>query len=105
MNIKKITLFIMANLVGLALMAEGYQLNTQSARQLGMGHLGVALKLGSESMLFNPAGLSFMNGKADISLGATGIMSKITYTNKKPLASGFVFSFCFVLYSASIIFQ
>ncbi|MFA6758623.1 MAG: outer membrane protein transport protein [Bacteroidales bacterium] len=82
MNIKKITLFIMANLVGLALMAEGYQLNTQSARQLGMGHLGVALKLGSESMLFNPAGLSFMNGKADISLGATGIMSKITYTNK-----------------------
>lgn len=81
MNIKKITLFLMANLVGLSLMAEGYQLNSLSARQIGMGHLGTALKLGSESMVFNPAGLSFMTGKADISLGITGIMSKVTYTN------------------------
>lgn len=71
----------MANLVGLGLMAEGYQLNTQSARQIGMGHLGVALKLGSESMLFNPAGLSFMSGKTDISFGATGIMSKVVFTS------------------------
>lgn len=70
----------MANLVGLALMAEGYQLNSQSARQIGMGHLGVALKLGSESILFNPAGLSYMNGKTDISIGATGIMSTVTFT-------------------------
>lgn len=78
---KKITLFLMANLVGLGLMAEGYQLNTQSARQLGMGHLGAALKLGSESMLFNPAGLSFMKGKTDISFGATAIMSNVSYTS------------------------
>ncbi len=71
----------MANIIGLTMMAEGYQLNTQSARQLGMGHLGTALKLGGESMLFNPAGLSFMTGKVDISLGATGVFSKVTYTN------------------------
>lgn len=71
----------MASLVGLTLMAEGYQINSQSTRQLGMGHLGAALKLGSESMLFNPAGLSFMNGKTDISLGATAIMSTVTFTN------------------------
>lgn len=38
-----------------AAMAEGYQINTLSARQLGMGHTGTALKLGSESMIFNPA--------------------------------------------------
>lgn len=81
MNLKKISLFLVANIIGLTLMAEGYQLNTQSARQLGMGHIGTALKLGSESMLFNPAGLSFMNGNVDLSVGATGIFSKVTYTS------------------------
>ncbi|MDX9782183.1 MAG: outer membrane protein transport protein [Bacteroidales bacterium] len=81
MRLKKISLFIMANLVGLTLMAEGYQLNTQSARQLGMGHLGTALKLGGESMLFNPAGLSYMDGKVDLSLGATAIFSKVKFTS------------------------
>ena len=39
----------------LALWAEGYQINTLSAKQEGMGHVGVAMKLGSESMIFNPA--------------------------------------------------
>ena len=74
-------MFILANLIGLSLMAEGYQLNTQSARQLGMGHLGTALKLGGESMLFNPAGLSYMEGKVDLSLGATAIFSKVKFTS------------------------
>lgn len=61
--------------------AEGYQINSQSARQLGMGHTGVALKLGAESMLFNPAGMSFMENKFDLSLGVTGIKSQVKYTN------------------------
>lgn len=59
--------------------AEGYQINSQSARQSGMGHTGTALKLGAESMLFNPAGMAFMNSKFDISLGATGIQSKVKF--------------------------
>ncbi|MEA5007048.1 MAG: outer membrane protein transport protein [Rikenellaceae bacterium] len=81
MKIRKITLFILANFIGLSLFADGYQINSQSARQLGLGHQGTAFKLGAESMLFNPAGLSFMNGRFDISLGATGIISKVKYTN------------------------
>lgn len=81
MKLRKLSLFLLANLVGLSLMAEGYQINSQSARQIGMGHLGTALKLGGESMLFNPAGLSFMTGKIDVSLGVTTIFSKVTYTN------------------------
>lgn len=59
--------------------AEGYQINSQSARQSGMGHTGTALKLGAESMLFNPAGMAFMNSKFDISLGVTGIQSKVKF--------------------------
>lgn len=78
---KKISLFILANLVGLSLMAEGYQLNSQSTRQTGMGHIGTALKLGAESMVFNPAGLSFMQGTNEFSVGLTGIFSKVNFTS------------------------
>ncbi|MEN6619245.1 MAG: outer membrane protein transport protein, partial [Rikenellaceae bacterium] len=81
MKLRKFSLFLLANLIALSLMAEGYQINSQSARQIGMGHLGTALKLGGESMLFNPAGLSYMNGKMDFSLGMTAIFSKVKYTN------------------------
>lgn len=53
--------------------AEGYQINTLSAKQLGMAHTGVALKLGAESMIFNPAGLGFSNKTLDITGSFTGI--------------------------------
>ncbi len=61
--------------------AEGYQINTLSAKQLGMGHAGVAMKLGSESMFFNPAGLGFSDKTLDISGSITGIkaVAKATY--------------------------
>lgn len=70
---KKIAVAATALMCSLAAMAEGYQINTLSARQLGMGHTGVALKLGSESMIFNPAGLAFSNKTLDISGSVTGI--------------------------------
>ena len=35
--------------ISLPAFAEGYQVNSQSARQEGMGHTGTALKLGAES--------------------------------------------------------
>lgn len=38
--------------------AEGYQVNTLSAKQLGMAHTGVSQKLNSESVWFNPAAAS-----------------------------------------------
>lgn len=59
--------------------AEGYQVNAQSAKQSGMGHLGVAMKLGAESMHFNPAALSFMKNRVDLSIGMSGVFSDITY--------------------------
>ena len=61
--------------------AEGYQLNLNSVKQAGMGNTGVALKLGAESMIYNPAGLSFMNGGLDLSAGLTAIRSHVKYTN------------------------
>lgn len=63
-------------------LAEGYQINTLSAKQLGMGHTGTALKLGSESMIFNPGALGFSDRTIDISGSITGIKAVATATYK-----------------------
>ncbi len=64
--------------------AEGYQVNTLSARQLGMAHTGTALHLDSESMFFNPGGLGFMEKSMDLSGSFTAIMAtaKCDYEGK-----------------------
>ena len=60
--------------------AEGYQINSLSAKQIGMGHTGIALKLGAESMFFNPAGMAYMEKTLDLSGSVTGIMPTCTAT-------------------------
>ncbi len=70
---KKILFASLAALTALTAAAEGYQINTLSAKQLGMGHTGTALKLGAESMIFNPAGLGFSNRTLDLTASVTGI--------------------------------
>lgn len=60
--------------------AEGYQVNTLSAKQLGMAHTGTALKLNSESLYFNPAAAAYQTSKFDISFGITGIKSDCTFS-------------------------
>lgn len=59
--------------------AEGYQVNAQSTKQAGMGHVGAAMKLGAESMHFNPAGMAFMDKHIHISAGVTGVFATATY--------------------------
>jgi long-chain fatty acid transport protein len=54
--------------------AEGYQVNSLSTKQIGMGHTGAALHLGAESMFFNPAGMAKMNDRLDISASVTATM-------------------------------
>ncbi|MDH6343235.1 long-chain fatty acid transport protein [Parabacteroides sp. PFB2-12] len=60
--------------------AEGYQVNSLSAKQSGMGHVGAAMKLGAESMHFNPAGLGFLDKTLDLSAGVSGVFSSAKYT-------------------------
>lgn len=74
-----ISIGVAAAVTGTA-MAEGYQVNSLSAKQIGMGHTGIALKLGAESMYFNPAGMAFMDKTLDISASFTGIMPTSTAT-------------------------
>jgi long-chain fatty acid transport protein len=61
--------------------AEGYQVNTLSAKQTGMGHVGAAMKLGAESMHFNPAGLGFLDKTLDLSAGLSGVFTNVKYTS------------------------
>ena len=77
---KKIAIVAASVLTSLAAMAEGYQINTLSAKQLGMGHTGTALKLGAENMIFNPAGLGFSDKTLDISASVTAIKADATCT-------------------------
>lgn len=58
--------------------AEGYQVNTLSARQLGMAHTGTALKLGAESQFFNPAGMAFMTDRVQASASLNAIFATAT---------------------------
>lgn len=78
---KKLLFSALSLLLGAGVaVAEGYQINSLSAKQIGMGHTGIALKLGGESMFFNPAGLAFMDKTLDLSGSFTGIMPTCTAT-------------------------
>jgi long-chain fatty acid transport protein len=76
---KKLLLTNLFCLLMVVSFAEGYQVNLLSARQSGMGHTGVALKLGAESMHFNPAGLVYMKRGFSFSTGMSAIFSNISY--------------------------
>lgn len=77
---KKIVLGVIAAAAALSATAEGYQVNTLSARQVGMAHTGTAMNLGAESMFFNPAGLGFLDKTLDVSAAVSGIMATATAT-------------------------
>ena len=81
---KKILTAAAIAIFSLSASAEGYQVNTLSARQNGMGHTGTALKLGSESMIFNPAGLAFLKNQID----ARASVSAIFATGTADVAGG-----------------
>ena len=72
---KKLLTFFAAIATTISLYAEGYQVNSLSTKQNGMGHTGTALKLGAESMIFNPAGMGFLDKKLDVNASFTAIFS------------------------------
>lgn len=78
---KKIFLSLLASVLLLPVFAEGYQVNVLSTRQTGMGHVGTGMKLGAESMHFNPAGLVFMRNAFDFSAGVSFVAANAKYKN------------------------
>lgn len=104
--IKELLLLATGCLFGaLTAAAEGYQVNTLSARQLGMGHTGVALKLGAESMIFNPAGLGFSSKTLDLTGTFTAVASQVsadvsgaTYRTHNSISTPMAFNAAFRVY-------
>ena len=52
---KRLLTLLVAVVSATGLRAEGYQVNNLSTRQTGMGHVGTAMKLKTESIFINPA--------------------------------------------------
>ena len=78
---KNFFVFVFVCICSLSSFAEGFQVNLLSTKQTGMGHVGVAMKLGAESMHFNPAGLVFMNQAVDLSIGMSAVMAQAKYSS------------------------
>lgn len=85
--------------------AEGYQVNTFSTKQEGMGHAGVAMKLGAESQIFNPGALAFSDKTFEISGAISAIKSAATctyggteYKTSSKIATPMNFSAAFRIY-------
>lgn len=85
--------------------AEGYQVNTFSARQEGMGHVGVAMKLGSESQIFNPGALAFSTETLEVSAAVSAIKATAEatvdgnrYTTSNKVSTPMNFSASFRIY-------
>lgn len=86
---KKLFLVLAAAAIATGAYAEGYQVNNMSAKQTGMGHVGTAMKLNSESIFFNPAATAFQTSKFDISAGFTGILSNVHYQSLPTVENGY----------------
>lgn len=86
---KKLFLVLAAAAIASSAYAEGYQVNNMSAKQTGMGHVGTAMKLNSESIYFNPAATAFQTSKFDISAGFTGILSNVRYQSLPTLGNDY----------------
>ncbi len=61
--------------------AEGYAVNVQGAKQIGMGHVGVALNWDASSMQFNPGALATIDAKYSLAMGGCLIWTNTEYTN------------------------
>lgn len=77
---KKSILSLVALAATFSMAAEGYQVNSLSAKQEGMAHVGTGLKLGAESMIFNPAGMAFMDKSLDLTAKVSIIKSNVKAT-------------------------
>ncbi|NER18135.1 OmpP1/FadL family transporter [Spongiivirga citrea] len=80
MKTKKIY-FLVCLLFASAAYAGGYRVSVQGNKQLAMGHAGVAVISSAESLFFNPAAMSFLDGNLNVSLGVSGVFSNVAFQN------------------------
>ncbi|QCR24161.1 OmpP1/FadL family transporter [Pontibacter sp. SGAir0037] len=80
---RKILALLGGTLLSGMAMAGGYQVNLAGQRQIGMGHTGTGLALDNASIFFNPGAMSHLRENG-VTIGASGIISKIAYRGVEP---------------------
>ncbi len=81
MKRKILKLFIATTVLSIpgTLLAEGYQVNLQHARNTGMGHVGTGFFGGPSAIHFNPGALGMMESKFEVSAGGSLIFGSNAY--------------------------
>lgn len=78
---KSIFTVVLFSMIASQVYAGGYRVSLQGNRSLAMGHTGVAVINNAESAFFNPAGLSYLEDKLNVSAGGFGIFSNTKWQN------------------------
>ena len=66
-----------------SMFAGGYRVSIQGQKQLAMGHTGVAVVNSAEVAFFNPAGMSFLDKKFNLSVGGNALLAKTRFQSSK----------------------
>lgn len=80
---RKLFSLSLLTLASASMFAGGYRVSIQGQKQLAMGHTGVAVVNSAEVAFFNPAGMSFLDKKFNLSVGGSAVFAKTRYQNSK----------------------
>jgi long-chain fatty acid transport protein len=76
---RKLFSLSLLTLASASMFAGGYRVSIQGQKQLAMGHTGVAVVNSAEVAFFNPAGMSFLDKKFNLSVGGNALFAKTKY--------------------------
>lgn len=76
---RKLFSLSLLTLASASMFAGGYRVSIQGQKQLAMGHTGVAVVNSAEVTFFNPAGMSFLDKKFNLSVGGNALFAKTRY--------------------------
>jgi long-chain fatty acid transport protein len=80
---RKLFSLSLLTLASASMFAGGYRVSVQGQKQLAMGHTGVAVVNSAEVTFFNPAGMSFLDKKFNLSVGGNALFAKTRYQNSQ----------------------
>ncbi len=80
---RKLFSLSLLTLASVSMFAGGYRVSIQGQKQLAMGHTGVAVVNSAEVAFFNPAGMSFLDKKFNLSVGGNALFAKTRYQNSQ----------------------
>lgn len=80
---RKLFSLSLLTLASASMFAGGYRVSIQGQKQLAMGHTGVAVVNSAEVAFFNPAGMSFLDKKFNLSVGGNALFAKTRFQSSQ----------------------